>query len=389
MWQPSWACPTEGCFYPPTLFTDVAAVVDDRAGRDLRAGAGDDDLPHAGGIGRAGEQHAVRARGERVDGEHQPRARHRAEDQGRRGVDQLDESVRRGGGVRRLSREWVRARGRPRGDVGVSEAGRRSADAGSGRERRSAQRRLARRPADRDQRPDFPPSIARPSCSSAASRRAPIRATRAASSRRRASWSAKSPEGNRKDIRNAVEAAHAAAAAGREPRATTAARSSTTSPRISSARARRVRAPHRRDDRRAARDARSRKWTRRSRGCSPTRAWADKYDGAVHSVPIRGVSLAMNEPIGVIGIACPDEFPLLGLDLARRRRRSPRATRRSSIPSQTHPLAATDFYQRARDVGRARRRDQHRDRRQGRAGEGARRARRRRSRVVLRPPTRA
>ncbi len=24
MWQPSWACPTEGCFYPPTLFTDVS-----------------------------------------------------------------------------------------------------------------------------------------------------------------------------------------------------------------------------------------------------------------------------------------------------------------------------------------------------------------------------
>src|SRR5688572_6492068 len=23
MWQPSWACPTDGCFYPPTLFTDV------------------------------------------------------------------------------------------------------------------------------------------------------------------------------------------------------------------------------------------------------------------------------------------------------------------------------------------------------------------------------
>src|SRR5436190_12163769 len=23
MWQPSWACPTEGCFYPPTLFTGV------------------------------------------------------------------------------------------------------------------------------------------------------------------------------------------------------------------------------------------------------------------------------------------------------------------------------------------------------------------------------
>src|SRR5690348_5563876 len=24
MWQPTWACPTEGYFYPPTLFTDVA-----------------------------------------------------------------------------------------------------------------------------------------------------------------------------------------------------------------------------------------------------------------------------------------------------------------------------------------------------------------------------
>ena len=24
MWQPSWSCPTEGYFYPPTLFTDVA-----------------------------------------------------------------------------------------------------------------------------------------------------------------------------------------------------------------------------------------------------------------------------------------------------------------------------------------------------------------------------
>ena len=40
-------------------------------------------------------------------------------------------------------------------------------------------------------------------------------------------------------------------------------------------------------------------------------AWADKYDGAVHPVPIRGVTLAMNEPLGVVGIACPDEWPLL------------------------------------------------------------------------------
>src|SRR5213075_1995621 len=24
MWQPSWSCPREGCFFPPTLFTDVS-----------------------------------------------------------------------------------------------------------------------------------------------------------------------------------------------------------------------------------------------------------------------------------------------------------------------------------------------------------------------------
>ncbi len=34
-------------------------------------------------------------------------------------------------------------------------------------------------------------------------------------------------------------------------------------------------------------------------------AWADKFDGAVKSVPIRGVAIAMNEPCGVIGIALP------------------------------------------------------------------------------------
>ncbi len=72
-------------------------------------------------------------------------------------------------------------------------------------------------------------------------------------------------------------------------------------------------------------------------------AWADKYDGAVHSVPIRGVSIAMNEPIGVIGIACPDELPLLGLvSLVG----PAMATGNTAIviPSQQYPLSATDFY---------------------------------------------
>jgi aldehyde dehydrogenase (NAD+) len=72
-------------------------------------------------------------------------------------------------------------------------------------------------------------------------------------------------------------------------------------------------------------------------------AWADKYDGAVHNVPIRGVALAMNEPIGVVGIACPDEFPLLGfVSLMAPAIATGNAT--IVIPSEAHPLAATDFY---------------------------------------------
>jgi aldehyde dehydrogenase (NAD+) len=41
-------------------------------------------------------------------------------------------------------------------------------------------------------------------------------------------------------------------------------------------------------------------------------AWADKYDGSVHNPPMRNVTLAMNEAIGVVGIVCPTEAPLLG-----------------------------------------------------------------------------
>ena len=73
-------------------------------------------------------------------------------------------------------------------------------------------------------------------------------------------------------------------------------------------------------------------------------AWADKFDGAVHQPPLRGVALAMNEPLGVLGIVCPDEAPLLAFAslwapaLAM-------GNRVVIVPSERHPLAATDFYQ--------------------------------------------
>lgn len=73
-------------------------------------------------------------------------------------------------------------------------------------------------------------------------------------------------------------------------------------------------------------------------------AWADKYDGRVHATPLRNVTVAMNEPIGVMAVVCPDQNPLLGfISLAI----APFAmgNRVVAIPSAAHPLAATDLYQ--------------------------------------------
>ena len=72
-------------------------------------------------------------------------------------------------------------------------------------------------------------------------------------------------------------------------------------------------------------------------------AWADKHDGAVHDVPLRGVALAMHEPIGVVGVACPDPYPLLGL-VSLVAPLIATGNRVVAIPSERFPLAATDFY---------------------------------------------
>ncbi len=72
-------------------------------------------------------------------------------------------------------------------------------------------------------------------------------------------------------------------------------------------------------------------------------AWSDKFDGAAKSVPIRGIALAMNEPVGVIGALCPDEAPLLGLISLM----APAIAMGNTcvlVPGAA-PLSATDFYQ--------------------------------------------
>ncbi len=40
--------------------------------------------------------------------------------------------------------------------------------------------------------------------------------------------------------------------------------------------------------------------------------WCDKYDGTVHGTPFRGMTYARNEAIGAVGVICPDESGLLG-----------------------------------------------------------------------------
>ncbi|MEX1036136.1 MAG: aldehyde dehydrogenase family protein [Sneathiella sp.] len=73
-------------------------------------------------------------------------------------------------------------------------------------------------------------------------------------------------------------------------------------------------------------------------------AWADKYESAIHSPPMRGVTLAMKEAIGTIGIACPDENPLLSM-ISLAAPAFAMGNRIVLIASERHPLAATDFYQ--------------------------------------------
>jgi aldehyde dehydrogenase (NAD+) len=73
-------------------------------------------------------------------------------------------------------------------------------------------------------------------------------------------------------------------------------------------------------------------------------AMADKYDGNVHHTTVRNVTLAMPESIGVIGVVCSEHAPLLGFISAVLPLIS-MGNRVVVIPSESAPLSATDFYQ--------------------------------------------
>ena len=150
------------------------------------------------------------------------------------------------------------------------------------------------------------------------------------------------PAGNRKDIRNAVEAARAA-----QGWSTTSAHNraqvvfyiaENLSARAEEFRNRIVQLSGK--DEQAA----SAEFDRCIERIYHYAAMADKYDSCVHSTPMRNVTLAMKEPLGVIGIVAPEEAGLLGF-ISTVMPAIAMGNRVVVVPSEHYALLATDFYQ--------------------------------------------
>ena len=73
-------------------------------------------------------------------------------------------------------------------------------------------------------------------------------------------------------------------------------------------------------------------------------ALADKHEGLIHQPPMRGLALALNEPIGVLGLVCPDEVPLLSM-LSMLLPAIAMGNSVVLVPSRPFALVATDYYQ--------------------------------------------
>ena len=149
------------------------------------------------------------------------------------------------------------------------------------------------------------------------------------------------PLGNRKDIRNAVEAARKAADGWAKATAHNRAQILYYIAENFSQRSEEI----------AARLARvvGAKQARREVMASIERvfsyaAWADKFDGLVHNPPMRNISIAMNEAIGTAGVLCPAGSPLLGFVSTV----MPLVSMGNvvvAIPSERYPLVMGDLYQ--------------------------------------------
>ena len=340
-WQPSWAVPTEGCFYPPTLFTDVAPASTvaqvEIFGPVLVAMTfrTPDEAVELANNTRYGLAASVWSENLNLALDVAPKLT------GGRRLGQLHQPVRRGLRLRRLPRERLRPRGRPRGALRVPGAEVGEGAAGLSRLARCHHRRAAHRgagarggAADRPHREDVRrrqagaprrrlqlPGAAAPAVRWSARRRSATARTCATPSRRRA----RRPAGPR-------------------PPATCGRRSSTTSPRTWR------RAGEELAHRLETLTGQSRRQARREVATSVERlftyaAWADKYDGAVHHTPRaqrhprharadrrdgHRLSRRSRPLLGFVSLVAP--AVAMG-------------NRVVAVPSTPYPLAATDLYQ--------------------------------------------
>jgi aldehyde dehydrogenase (NAD+) len=147
-------------------------------------------------------------------------------------------------------------------------------------------------------------------------------------------------EGNRKDIRNAVEAAHKAAG---WSKATAHNRAQVLYYIAENLALRADEFAQRIAAQTGAKDA-AREVQASIERLFYWAAWADKYDGQAHQPPMHGITVALNEPVGVIGVICPNESPLLGF-ISLVAPALALGNRVVAVPSEAHPLSALDLYQ--------------------------------------------
>ena len=337
LWQPSWSCPTEGYFFPPTLFTDVApastiaqAEIAGPVVALMTFRTPEEAIELANGT-RYGPAASVWT--EDIDLALDVASKLRAGTVWINSVDPFDAAAEFGG--RRASgfgseggREGLREYVRP-----IWENDRvASADAVASPPSPTAQRAglPAGPPIDRTARLYIGGKQRRPGSG--------------------VSFPILDHEGrllgevglgNREDIRNAVEAARRAAGWARatahdrarilyEVAENLAARAEEFAHRIALMTG-------------VGHEAAQREVELSSRRLFTCAAWADKWDGAVHRTLPRNLTFAVREPVGVFGIACPYEPALLGFISTV----FPAVAAGNTvvvIPSERWPLAATDFY---------------------------------------------
>jgi aldehyde dehydrogenase (NAD+) len=355
MWQPSWACPTEGYFFPPTLFTDVApaatiaqveifgpvlvastfrtpaeaVALANNTRFGLAASVWSEDINLALDIARKIKAGVVWINSTNIFDAAAGFGGYRESGFGREGGKEgLYEYVKQANDERRTTNDDDLIYGRT--DTSAMSTSNGNGN-DNGHDRSSLANLQTLPPLDRTPKHYIGGKQARPD-----------------SGYSRPVYDARNHligevgDGNRKDIRNAVEAARAAAGWAGQTAHNRAQILYYIAENLS------ARADEFADRLRASADYRAELADQEVEAAIERlftyAAWADKYDGAVHGTPSRTVTLAVPEPIGVIGIACPDAYPLLAC-VASMAAAISMGNTIVLLPSECHPLSATDLYQ--------------------------------------------